>query len=51
MAETQVPTTVSTRNTLAATATAPAPAAPADVSLLASVPLPTDRSSDFIQNL
>ncbi|KAF9325201.1 hypothetical protein BG006_011311 [Podila minutissima] len=51
MAETHVPTTVSTRNALAATTTAPAPAAPADVSLVASVPLPTDRSSDFIQNL
>lgn len=53
MAETRVPTTVSARNTLTTTATAPAPApvTPADVSLLASVPLPTDRSSDFIQNL
>ncbi|KAG0020695.1 hypothetical protein BGZ82_011525 [Podila clonocystis] len=51
MAETQVPTTVSTRNTLAATASASAPSTPADVSLIASVPLPTDRSSDFIQNL
>ncbi|KAG0084386.1 hypothetical protein BGZ93_001266, partial [Podila epicladia] len=51
MAETQVPTTVSTRNTLAAMATASAPATAADISLLASVPLPTDRSSDFIQNL
>ncbi|KAG0013874.1 hypothetical protein BGZ81_000796 [Podila clonocystis] len=51
MAETQVPTTVSTRNTLAATSSASAPSTPADVSLLATVPLPTDRSSDFIQNL
>ncbi|KAG0331057.1 hypothetical protein BG000_011250 [Podila horticola] len=53
MAETRVPTTASARNTLTTTATAPAPApvTPADVSLFASVPLPTDRSSDFIQNL